>query len=102
MDTEIWYYEKKRYKVYTEDREVRKKLIAWKDCTLHCRYSYMSDMREIGWDFIFPGRMYDRVACLVGVPRRKKKPERVARGRELGVSAIMNDHLKIQPSGCIY
>jgi hypothetical protein len=100
METEIWKYDRGRYKVYIKDREVRKKLRAWKDCTLHCRYSHMSDMREIGWDFIFPGRIRDRVAELVGLPPQKD-PRRVARGRELGGSAVMNDHLKIQSLGCI-
>jgi hypothetical protein len=100
VDTEIWKYDRGRYKVYIEDLEIRKKLIAWKDCILHCRYSHRSDMREIGWDFIFPGRIRDRVAELVGLAPQKD-PRRVARGRELGGSAVMNDHLKIQPSGCI-
>jgi len=100
METEIWKYDRGRYKVYIEDLEIRKKLIAWKDCILHCRYSYMSDMREIGWDFIFPGRTRDRVAELVGLSPQKD-PRRVARGRKLGKLAIANDHLSIQPSGCI-
>jgi hypothetical protein len=99
METEIWKYERS-YKVYTEERDIRKKLMAWKDCILHCRYSHMSDMKEIGWDFIFPGRIRNRVAELVGLPPQKD-PGRVARGRKLGKWAIANDHLSIQTSGCI-
>ena len=101
MGTEIWKYDRGRYKIYVEDREARKKLMSWKDCVIHCQYAHMRDMRECGWDFIFPRRMYDRVARLVGLPARKKSPGKVSRGEELGGSAVMNDHLKIQPSGCI-
>jgi len=99
MESEIWKYGK-NYKVYTEDREIRKKLTVWKECTLHCRYSRTSDMREIGWDFIFPGRIRSRVAKLVGLSP-KKDPRKVARGKELGELAVVNDHLSIQPSMCI-
>lgn len=96
MYSEIWKYDSGRYKVYVECRNLRIRLRAWKDCVMHSSYSHVRDMGEIGWDFIFPARMYDRVARLVGLPARKKNPERVARGSELGSSAVTNNHLKIQ------
>jgi hypothetical protein len=99
METEIWKYDIGRYKVVVVDRELKNKLMSWKECTLHCRYSYMRG--EIGWDFIFPGRIYNRVARLVGLPPKRKNPKRVAQGKRLGELAAANDHLHIQASGCV-
>ena len=103
MGTEIWKYDRGRYKVYVEDRELRNKLQSWKDCVMHGGYSHVRDMREYAWDFIFPGKIYDKVAALVGLPPKKKVPELVARGKRLGKLAVANDHLhlQIQPSGYV-
>ena len=66
---------------------------------MQCRYSRANDLREIGWDFLFPGEIYDRVAGLLGLPKQKKNARRVAHGKKLGEMAGANDHLKLNASG---
>ena len=117
METEIWKYDTGRYKIYVENRDLKNKLMSWKECIRHCVYSHMSNMRAIGWDFIFPREIYNRVAKLVGLPPKAKDAEKVAHGKKLGALAVANDHLhlqiqvpgatyandrqQIQPSGCV-
>lgn len=102
MKNEICEYEKKkgRYRVHIVDYDVMEKISLWKDCTPHAEYRYPDG--TWAWDFLFPGDIYDRVARLVGLPKKKKNPKKVARGKRLGELAVANDYLRIQPSGCIH
>ena len=100
MECEIWEYGIRGwYKVLVTDAEMKRKLLGWKDCESQCRYSRVNDLREIGWDFLFPGEIYDRVAKLVGLPPRKKSASRVEHGKKVGKMAVDNDHLKLKASG---
>jgi len=96
MECSIWQYGRGLFKVYLDDIKLRDRIAGWEECVLHCRYMYPGG--DNAWDIIFPARLYDRVADLVGLPRKKKNPKRVALGKELGRKAVADDHLKLNVS----
>lgn len=67
----IWRLSRSLYKVYVEDKTLKDQLAGWKDCRLHCVY-FNRHFRVVGWDLIFPSRLYDRIAKLCGLPTRKQ------------------------------
>jgi len=91
MENEIWEYGKGIYKVYLEDRVIRDKIKKFEGCCVHGRYYHPNG--TLGWDLIFPGKYYDRIADLVGLPMRKKNINRVRHGKKLGKLAVAKNVL---------
>ena len=84
MKQEIWPYGKGLYKVLVEDKKVKVRIERWKDLKLSCRYSHPDGW--CGWDYIFPARLYNKVAKLLGLPLQNKNPHRVLVGLSSKVS----------------
>jgi len=78
----IWRLFTGAYKVYVEDKCLKDELVSWQGCKLHCVY-FNRRFQVVGWDLVFPARLYNRVARLCGLPR-KKRPSRSA-GMEASV-----------------
>lgn len=95
MIPEIWPYSRGLYKVYTEDYQVMKKIASWEGCKKSGIY-YNHYGQVFGWDLIFPGYLYNRIAKSVGLPPRKKNPNRINHGKKLGRLAKKKDFLGIQ------
>ena len=83
--------------MFLEDRDKRNRIASWEGCTIHGHYYYPGGNRA--WDIICPTKLYNRVANLLGLPRKKKNPKRVEQGKKLGKRAVENDHLKLKASG---
>ncbi|MCM8782210.1 MAG: hypothetical protein NC828_04100 [Candidatus Omnitrophica bacterium] len=81
MEPEIWLYYRGYYKVYTEDYEAMKKIASWQGCKRSCIY-YNHKGQVFGWDLIFPSHLYNRVAELVGLSKRRKNPALVESGKK--------------------
>lgn len=60
---EIWNYYRGKYKIYTEDRDVKNKLNKLKDVNLQCIYEW--DDKIIAWDFIFPSKKLKGIKELI-------------------------------------
>jgi len=76
MKSEIWWYSKGFYKIYTEDYQEKEKIDSWQSC--RCSNTYYDQYgKNKAWDLIFPSRLYNRVAKVIGAPPRKKNPLRV-------------------------
>ena len=88
MKPEIWPYYRGFYKVYTEDYQVMKKIASWEGCKRSGTY-YNPKGQVFGWDLIFPGYLYNRIAKSVGLPPRKKNPNRQIQGQNM---AAKNRH----------
>jgi hypothetical protein len=94
----IWRFYPGTYKVYVEDKALKDQIASWQDCRLSCVY-FNRRFQVQGWDLIFPGRLYNRVARLCGLPERKKSAKRVANAKRLGATAQANDHARFLNSG---
>ena len=94
MANQIWKYDRGTYKVYVEDIDLMRRISGWGRCILHGWYYYPDG--TTAWDFIFPGRMYNRIAQLVGLLVKEKNSKRVANGLRLGRKAIEDDHLSLR------
>ena len=70
MKNEVWKYFGNNYKVYTENTELKNKIIEWQGCDIHGIYQHQN--KVIGWDIIFPSHFYNRVARLAGFVERQK------------------------------
>ena len=97
MNYEIWTYGRGSFKVYLEDREVVNRVSGWEGCELQCHYYYPDG--KIAWDIVCPSKLFDRAAELLGLPKKKKNPKRVANGKKLGKLAVANDYLKLNATG---
>ena len=97
MENMIWDYGRGFFKVFLENRDYRDRIASWDGCIVHGYYWYPDGTRA--WDIICPTRLYNRVAGLVGLPKKKKSPKRVAQGKKLGEMAVADDHLKLKASG---
>ena len=53
-----------------DDREIKNRIVGWEGCIVHGHYSYPSGERA--WDMICPTKLFNRVAALVGLPKKKK------------------------------
>jgi len=82
MKPEIWPYSRGLYKAYTEDYQVMKKIASWEGCKKSGIY-YNHYGQVFGWDLIFPGHLYNRIAKSVGLPSRKKNPNRQKQGQNM-------------------
>jgi len=79
---ELWNYSKGYYKVYLEEGSLAKKIAGWNDCQL-CGHYYNRDGKLFGGDIIFPSKLYDRVAEMLGLPKRQKNPNRIRQGKKI-------------------
>ena len=82
MENKIWEYEKGFYKAYTEDSEIKSQILEWDKCRLSNQYLHPD--KTFGWDFIFPGELYSRVAKVLNLPIKYKNPNRVRAGKVSG------------------
>lgn len=80
MTPEIWPYYRGFYKVYTENYEAVRKIASWEGCRRSCTY-YTQNGKLFGWDLIFPSKLYNKVARLVGLPLKRKNPSRQKQGQ---------------------
>ena len=97
MEAKTWKYGIGFFKVYLEDRKHKDRIAGWEGCVVHGYYWYPDGNRA--WDIICPIRLYNKVAGIVGLPKKGKNPKRVAQGRKLGDMAVAQDHLKLKASG---
>jgi len=98
MKSEIWAYYRGYFKVYTEDYETKQKIASWNGCK-HSNTYYNRYGQLIGWDLIFPSKLYNKVAQLLGLPMRAKNHNRVNQGKKLGLLAKDKDFLGLQNKG---
>jgi hypothetical protein len=94
---EIWRYFDE-FKVYMENAKRKDRIASWQGCRVSNLY-YNPKGQLIGWDVIFPRRLYDRVAQLCGLPLRQKPPGRVAQGQRLGARATALRNAKCHETG---
>lgn len=71
------------YKAHCKDSSLAKKIATWQGCESGSVYHYPDGHKEM--DVIFPGKLYNRVAELLGLPLEKKNPKRVAQGQKMSV-----------------
>jgi len=86
MENQIWSFGKGLFKAYTGDSKIKNKLHGWVNCKLSCHYSYPDG--KVAWDFIFPGKLYSRVAKALNLPDREKNSNRVKAGRKNGKKTV--------------
>ena len=86
MKSEIWFYEKGFYKCYVEELEYKEKLLKLEGVKSSCHYSYPNGKNA--WDFILPCRLYNKVAELVGLPKKKKNFNRVRMGKKMAIKNL--------------
>ena len=79
MECKIWDYGRGVFKVFLGNIEHRDRIASWEGCIVHGYYSYPDGDRA--WDIICPTKLYDRVATLVGLPKKKRNPSEWLRGR---------------------
>ena len=81
---EIWQcsYYPSEFKIWISPKhqDIRRKIEGWKKSVRCATYYYPNG--AVTWDFIIPTKLYDRVAKLMGVPKRRKNPGRVAGGKK--------------------
>ena len=92
---EIWKYFRGKYKGYTQDIKVAKRIMNWKSVE-PCSIYYTPSMRIFAYDFIFPTRTYDRIAEAFGLPQRKKSPSKILQGKKL---QLKNQRLQLKERG---
>jgi len=79
---EIWKDGPGRYKGYSEDINVAKRIMNWKSVE-PCSIYYTPSMRIFAYDFIFRTRSYDRIAKVLYLPPRKKSTLKILQGQKL-------------------
>ena len=84
MENEIWLYYRGFYKAFTQEYEIKRKLDSWKDCKVQCSY-IMPDGKN-GWDYVFPAKIYNRVAKLLNLPSKKKNKNKILAGKNSNVA----------------
>jgi len=94
MESEIWKWYRGYYKVYLEDSELKRRIAGMKGCKEHCKYSHPDG--RLGWDVIFPTKLYNTIAKLASLPLKKKNLNRVQHGRTLGSRAVTENRLGIK------
>lgn len=80
--SEIWSYGRGKFKGYTEDLDVAKRVMNWKSIESSSIY-YTPDMQIFAYGFIFRTRTYNRVARALGLPDRKKLTRRIKKDQKL-------------------
>lgn len=76
--SEIWFYHQGRFKGYCENFGKLAKIESWKDVKPSGRY--FKNEKLLGRDFIFPSRLFNRVATVLGLRKRRKSQNRVKAG----------------------
>lgn len=64
MQNNIWKYNmdgKHYYVLYSEDKELKDKLIRWNAVRIRGTYWNRSQAKPIAWDLIFPARIKNRI-----------------------------------------
>jgi len=85
MKSTIWGYRRGEFKGYSENFSELAKIESWKE-VVHCGYYYENGIL-IGRDFIFPSKLYNRVAKVFNLPKRSKSQNRI-RGGHRSVSNL--------------
>ena len=80
--SEIWKYGRGRYKGYTEDVKIAKRIMNWNSVE-RCSIYYTPSMQIFAYGFIFRTRTYNRVARALGLPDRKKLTRRIKKDQKL-------------------
>ncbi len=86
-------WERGFYVVPVKDKAIKAKLAGWKDV------GHLATHYGKGWEYVFPARLYDRVAKLTGFPLKKKNANRVLAGKRSKVSTGEKRHVftKVNP-----
>ena len=87
-------YYRGHYRAHFKSKVIKDKLESWKDCKFHAEYKDANG--NMAWDYIFPGKIYDRIARLLNLKLKVKNKSRVMCGKKLGKIAVENDYLKIR------
>lgn len=88
MEQQIWAYGRGFYKAYVEDYKIKEKLDGYRDCKLSNRY-YLPD-GKLGRDYIFPAKLYNRIAGLLQLPPKEKNKNRVLAGKNSKIVKVKN------------
>ena len=80
--SEIWKYFRGEYKGYTQNLDVANRVMNWNSIESSSIY-YTSNMQIFAYDFIFRTRTHNRVAKVLGLPKRKKSAGRVKKDQRL-------------------
>ena len=87
-ESEIWKYFRGEFRCYTENIALARRILSWKSVERGAIY-YYPDFSIKGLDFIFRTRTYNRVARVLGLPKRKKAPRRVKKDQRLQESDLI-------------
>ena len=88
MKQEIKYFEKGVCKIHINDPQLKDKLANWQDMR---RLNIYFDKKGVcGWDYLFPAKLYNRVAQLAGLPLKKKNENRILAGQQSKVGTGEN------------
>ena len=94
-ESEIWKDGRGRYKGYSEDINVAKRIMRWKSVQKAATH-YYPGMRLKAFEFIFPTRTFNRVARALGLPPRKKSTSKILQGQKL---QLKNQRLHLMERG---
>jgi hypothetical protein len=97
----IWRFSESTYKVHCKNPDMARKLASWDGCEQSSVCHYPDGHQEM--DVLFPAKLYNRVAELLGLPLKKKNPKRVAQGQKMSVMNKKHRFLrntKLQNSHC--
>lgn len=83
MENKIGRYHRQVYKAHCADPALARKIASWDGCERSAIYHFPDGHREV--DVLFPGKLYNRVAQLLGLPPRSKNLKRMAQGKRMSV-----------------
>jgi len=87
-ESEIWKYFRGKYKGYTDDLKVAKRIMNWNSVE-RCSIYYTPSMQIFAYDFIFHTRTHNRVSKVLGLTERKKSLRRIKKDQRLQESDRM-------------
>ena len=79
---EIWKFFDNTFKIFLSvgSQDIVRKILGWQDCQVGATYFYHDGVTN---DIIFPSQLYNRIAGVVGLAKKKKSIVRVKNGQEL-------------------
>lgn len=85
MRNEIWKMYSDEYMLYVEDNKIKKRLDFLKDVRLSTQ-GYNPKTGKRGWGYMFPARLYNKMARLLKLPLKQKSFNRVWAGKNSKVA----------------
>lgn len=94
METKIWKYGRGFIKVFVIDYAMKVQISRWEKAKVHCHYWLPKGKKA--WDIILPSKLHDRVAVILGLPKRQKNKNRVKAGKTVGKLNLPYSHNKVR------